>query len=97
MGRDGLIHDQAVASGIYTGIGKMSETIRSWMSAGLIDRNLGDPVTLAYALMTPIIQARIVWMHADAAPETANWPATSATATSSSSSPPPSPTSIDAP
>jgi hypothetical protein len=45
--RDGLIHDQAVASGIYTGIVKMSETIRSWMSAGLIDGNLGDPVTLA--------------------------------------------------
>jgi hypothetical protein len=39
------------------------------MSAGLIDVSLGDPATLAYALMTPIIQARIVWMHADAAPE----------------------------
>jgi hypothetical protein len=45
--RDGLIHDQAVASGIHTGMVKMSETIRSWMSAGLIDGNLGDPVTLA--------------------------------------------------
>jgi AcrR family transcriptional regulator len=64
--RDGLIHDQAVAAGIHTGIVKMSETIQSWMSAGFIDANLGDPSTLAYALMTPIIQARIVWMHADA-------------------------------
>jgi AcrR family transcriptional regulator len=67
--RDGLIHDDAVASATYTGIVKMSETIRRWMSAGHIDANLGDATTLAYALMTPIIQARIVWMHADAAPE----------------------------
>jgi AcrR family transcriptional regulator len=68
--RDGLIHDQAVASGIHTGIVKMGQMMSRWMSAGLIDDQLGDPATLAYALMTPIIQARIVWMHADAEPET---------------------------
>ena len=67
--RDGLIHDEAVASAISTGIVKMSETIQSWMSAGPIEAGLGDSATLAYALMTPIIQARIVWMHADATPE----------------------------
>jgi AcrR family transcriptional regulator len=67
--RDGLIHDEAVASAIFTGIVKMSETIQAWMSAGLVDTKLGDATTLAYALMTPIIQARIVWMHTDAAPE----------------------------
>jgi AcrR family transcriptional regulator len=67
--RDGLIHDAAVASAIHTGIVKMSDTIGGWISAGRLGPGLGNATTLAYALMTPIIQARIVWMHGDATPE----------------------------
>jgi hypothetical protein len=67
---DGVPPD-SVAEAVLAGAEEQegSETIQSWMSAGLIDASLGDAATLAYALMTPIIQARIVWMHPDAAPE----------------------------
>ncbi len=66
MGHDGLTHDPLLADAIGAALGQLAKMFEHWISSGRIDPELGEPADLAYALMAPLAQARLLWLHADA-------------------------------
>jgi len=69
MAQDGLIHDPALAAGILGAIRRLAELFARWIAAGHIPADLGSPQDLAYALLSPIAQARLLWLHGAARQE----------------------------
>ncbi len=68
MSHDGLTHDPLLAGAIEEVIGGLAAIFERWIRAGRIDPGLAEPADLAYALMAPLAQARLLWLHADATP-----------------------------
>ncbi|TDC58214.1 TetR/AcrR family transcriptional regulator [Actinomadura sp. KC345] len=69
MVRDGLVHSVAMGDTIARSMGEMAPLFQHWVDTGRIPPDLGRPADLAWALFGPIGQARLLWLHADAAPE----------------------------
>ncbi|HEY4849239.1 MAG TPA: TetR/AcrR family transcriptional regulator [Streptosporangiaceae bacterium] len=68
MSHDGLTHDAALVGAIEETLGRLAALFERWIAAGHIDADLGEPADLAYALIGPVAQARLLWLHADATP-----------------------------
>ncbi|MEV4224016.1 helix-turn-helix domain-containing protein [Nonomuraea sp. NPDC049725] len=66
--RDGLMHDPALADAIDASLEHLAGVFRRWLDDGLIRDDLGDADDLAYALLSPIAHARVLWLHDDATP-----------------------------
>ncbi len=66
MSHDGLIHDPLLAGAIDEALVQLAVIFERWIAAGRIDPRLGEPADLAYALVAPLAQARVLWLHADA-------------------------------
>lgn len=69
MTQDGLLHDPALTAGILGAMGRLAELFARWIAAGYLPADLGSPLDLAYALFSPVAQARVLWMHSAAQPE----------------------------
>ncbi|MGH3378355.1 MAG: TetR/AcrR family transcriptional regulator [Actinoallomurus sp.] len=69
ISRDGLVHDQALADGIERALQGLSEVFAGWIAEQRITADLGSPDDLAYALLSPIAHARLLWLHGGASPE----------------------------
>jgi AcrR family transcriptional regulator len=68
MSHDGLTHDAALVGAIEETLAKLAALFERWIAAGHIDAGLSEPADLAYALISPVAQARLLWLHADATP-----------------------------
>jgi AcrR family transcriptional regulator len=69
MVRDGLAHDPLITKAIDEALEQMAALFGRWIDAGQMPADLGTPFDLAYALLAPIGEARIFWMHAEASPK----------------------------
>jgi AcrR family transcriptional regulator len=69
MVRDGLVHDPALVAGIIEAMERLAVLFQHWIDGGWIDRDLGTPWDLAYALISPIAQARLLWQHGGSTPD----------------------------
>jgi AcrR family transcriptional regulator len=69
MSHDGLTHDPLLASAIEDSLRSLAGLFERWIAAGHIDAALGEPADLGYALIAPVVQARLLWLHADATPQ----------------------------
>jgi AcrR family transcriptional regulator len=69
MAQDGLIHDPALTAAILTALRGLAELFGRWIAAGRVSPDLGSPLDLAYALLSPLAQARVLWLHGAASPE----------------------------
>jgi AcrR family transcriptional regulator len=69
MTQDGLIHDPALTADILEAIRSVAELFAHWIAAGHLSADLGSPLDLAYALLSPVALARVLWMHGAAQPE----------------------------
>jgi AcrR family transcriptional regulator len=69
MVRDGLIHQAALGATVQRSMEEVGTVFERWIAAGRIPAGLGAPADLAWALFAPIGQTRLLWLHADAAPE----------------------------
>jgi AcrR family transcriptional regulator len=69
MSHDDLLHDPALTAGIFASIGSLARLFERWISAGVLAADLGSPLELAYALMSPVALARLLWLHNGARPE----------------------------
>ncbi len=54
---------------ILGAIRRLAELFARWIAAGHIPADLGSPQDLAYALLSPIAQARLLWLHGAARQE----------------------------
>jgi AcrR family transcriptional regulator len=68
MTKDGLIHDPALISGIAMSVSSVARQFAAWIEDSKIPAGLGDPADLAYALLSPVAMARLLWLHNDAGP-----------------------------
>jgi AcrR family transcriptional regulator len=68
MAQDDLIHDPALVSSIGVAIGTLAGLFERWIEAGQVAAGLGSPMELAYALLSPIALARVLWLHTGANP-----------------------------
>ncbi|MFC4052562.1 TetR/AcrR family transcriptional regulator [Actinomadura syzygii] len=68
MVRDGLVHSAAMGATIAASMEETGSLFERWIETGRIPSDLGRPADLAWALFGPIGQARLLWLHADAAP-----------------------------
>ncbi|MEU6037007.1 helix-turn-helix domain-containing protein [Actinomadura sp. NPDC047616] len=69
MVRDGLVHDPAMAANLDDAMERVAAFFTRWIRAGAVSADLGAPFDLAYALLAPVGQARVLWLHADATSE----------------------------
>lgn len=69
MSHDDLLHDPALNAGILASLGHLAVLFEQWIKAGLVSADLGSPQDLAYALMSPVAIARVLWLHNGARPE----------------------------
>ncbi|MFD0689320.1 TetR/AcrR family transcriptional regulator [Actinomadura fibrosa] len=69
MARDGLTHDPSIVTDIDASVHRLAEVIDGWRAAGQVRDGLGDSDDLAWALLAPVGQTRVVYLHGDAAPE----------------------------
>ncbi|MFG2086962.1 MULTISPECIES: TetR/AcrR family transcriptional regulator [unclassified Spirillospora] len=69
MVRDGLVHTADMGHTITRSMSEMAPLFQHWIDTGRIAPDLGRPADLAWALFGPIGQARLLWLHADAAPD----------------------------
>ena len=68
MAHDDLIHDPALVSGIGIAVGTLAGHFERWIEAGQVAADMGSPLELAYALLSPIALARVLWLHNGAEP-----------------------------
>jgi len=68
MAQDDLIHDPALTSGIGAAVGSLAGLFERWIEAGQLAADLGSPFELAYALISPVALARVLWLHNGAKP-----------------------------
>ena len=66
MSHDGLTHDPLLAGAIEDALAQLAVIFEHWIATGRIDPGLGEPADLSYALVAPLAQARLLWLHADA-------------------------------
>ena len=66
VARDGLLHDEVLGAGIETALTHLAQVFERWMQEGLVPDDLGSPDAMAVAVLAPIAQARMLWLHADA-------------------------------
>jgi AcrR family transcriptional regulator len=66
VARDGLLHDEMLGAGIETALAQLAAVFERWMQDGLVRDDLGGPDAMAFAVLAPIAQARMLWLHADA-------------------------------
>jgi AcrR family transcriptional regulator len=69
MAHDDLLHDPALTEEIFTSLGGLVRLFGRWMEEGKLAADLGSPLDLAYALMSPVAMARVLWLHGGAKPE----------------------------
>ncbi|HEX2314675.1 MAG TPA: helix-turn-helix domain-containing protein [Thermomonospora sp.] len=69
MVRDGLAHDPELVATLDETMGRVGAVFERWIRAGTMPADLGEPTDLAYALIAPIAQARLLWLHAGATDE----------------------------
>lgn len=69
MARDGLTHDPALIAGIQQAVEHVARVFAGWIEDDRIPADLGSPEDLAFALLAPIGQFRVLWLHADASIE----------------------------
>jgi AcrR family transcriptional regulator len=69
ISRDGLLHDSTLTDGIERAVERLAEVFARWIEERRIRADLGSPEDLAYALLSPIAHARVLWLHGDATPE----------------------------
>lgn len=69
MVRDGLVHDPALLAGIVEAVDRVAGLFAHWIDGGWIDPATGAPEDLAYALISPVAQARMLWQHSGSTPE----------------------------
>lgn len=67
--RDGMIHDDELTEGIERAIDGLAAVFARWIDGRRIRDDIGSPEDLAYALLSPIAHARLMWLHADATAE----------------------------
>ena len=63
MAHDDLIHDPALMSSIGITVGALAGLFKRWIAAGYVAADLGEPLDLAYALISPVALARVLWLH----------------------------------
>lgn len=68
MAQDDLIHDPALVTSIGAAVGALAGLFERWIESGQVAAGLGTPWDLAYALMSPIALARVLWLHNGAKP-----------------------------
>lgn len=68
MAQDDLIHDPALMSGIGAAVGTIAGLFERWIEAGQVASDVGSPFQLAYALISPVALARVLWLHNGAKP-----------------------------
>jgi AcrR family transcriptional regulator len=66
VARDGLLHDEALGAGIESALTHLAAVFERWAREDLVRDDLGSPDTMAFAVLAPIAQARMLWLHADA-------------------------------
>jgi AcrR family transcriptional regulator len=69
MVRDGLVHDPALVAGILEAIDSLAGLFAHWIEGSRISPDAGSPQDLAYALISPVAQARLLWLHNGSTPE----------------------------
>jgi AcrR family transcriptional regulator len=69
MVRDGLVHDPALVAGILEAVERVAGLFAHWIEDGRIAPETGAPQDLAYALISPVAQARLLWQHGGSTPE----------------------------
>lgn len=68
MAQDDLIHDPALVSSIGVAVATLAGLFERWIETGQMAADLGSPMELSYALMSPIALARVLWLHNGAKP-----------------------------
>jgi AcrR family transcriptional regulator len=63
MAHDDLLHDPRLHAGILASLDKLARLFELWSSRGLVNPGVGGPDELAYALMSPVALARVLWLH----------------------------------
>lgn len=69
VAREGIGRDEGLVSGIELALQRLAELFARWIGEGKVRGDLGSADELAYALLSPIGHARLLWLHADATPE----------------------------
>ncbi len=69
VSRDGLVHEKALTDGIRQAVAGLAEIFAGWITEKKIRDDLGSPDDLAWALLSPIAHARLLWLHDGASPE----------------------------
>lgn len=69
IARDGLVHEAALTDGLERAVHRLAEVFARWIEDRRVRGDLGTPEDLAWALISPITQARLLWLHSGATPE----------------------------
>jgi AcrR family transcriptional regulator len=69
MVRDGLVHDPKLRAAVMEATSHMAAQFARWMDSGHLSPELGEPQDLAYSLISPVVLARLHWLHGTATPE----------------------------
>jgi AcrR family transcriptional regulator len=69
ISRDGLVHETILTEGIERAICRLAEVFSRWIEDRKMRDDLGSAEDLAYALLSPIAHARLLWLHGDATEE----------------------------
>lgn len=68
MGHDDLLHGPVLSASIVASLERLADLFERWIGAGVIAAGLGPPADLAYALISPVALARVLWLHHGAGP-----------------------------
>jgi AcrR family transcriptional regulator len=69
MGHDDMLHGPVLSASIVASLDSLAGLFERWMDAGVVAADLGSPRDLAYALVSPVALARVLWLHNGAKPE----------------------------
>lgn len=68
MAHDDLIHDPMLTSSISVAVSTLAGLFERWIEAGQLAADLAAPTELAFALVSPVALARVLWLHNGAKP-----------------------------
>jgi hypothetical protein len=63
------VHNPPLRSGVRGFVDQVGQVFARWIEAGWIPAELGEPGDLAWALVAPVVQGRVMWLHEGATPE----------------------------
>lgn len=63
MSHDDRLHDPVLTADIVASLASLADLFEHWIDAGLLPADLGTPHELAYALISPVALARVLWLH----------------------------------